>query len=44
MGELPEAERAASESLALPIFPELTQEEIDQVTGAIRTFFEQQHV
>jgi dTDP-4-amino-4,6-dideoxygalactose transaminase len=43
-GEFPEAERAASECLALPIFPELTQEEIDQVTRAIRTFFEQKHV
>jgi dTDP-4-amino-4,6-dideoxygalactose transaminase len=43
-GEFPEAERAASECLALPIFPELTQEEIDQVTGAVRTFLEQQHV
>jgi dTDP-4-amino-4,6-dideoxygalactose transaminase len=43
-GEFPEAEQAASECLALPIFPELTQEEIDQVTGAIRTFFKQKHV
>jgi dTDP-4-amino-4,6-dideoxygalactose transaminase len=30
--------------LALPIFPELTQEEIDLVTGAIHTFFEKRHV
>jgi dTDP-4-amino-4,6-dideoxygalactose transaminase len=43
-GEFPEAEHAASECLALPIFPELTPAEIDQVTGAICTFFRQQHV
>ncbi len=43
-GEFPEAERAASECLALPIFPELTQEEISLVIGAIRTFFEKKHV
>jgi dTDP-4-amino-4,6-dideoxygalactose transaminase len=43
-GEFPEAECAAQECLALPIFPELTQEEIDLVTGAIRTFFEKRHV
>jgi dTDP-4-amino-4,6-dideoxygalactose transaminase len=43
-GEFPEAERAAKECLALPIFPELTEEEIGLVTGAIHTFFERKHV
>jgi dTDP-4-amino-4,6-dideoxygalactose transaminase len=43
-GEFPGAECAARECLALPIFPELTQEEIGQVTGAIRTFLEQKYV
>jgi dTDP-4-amino-4,6-dideoxygalactose transaminase len=43
-GEFPEAEHAAEECLALPIFPELTQEEIDLVTEGIHTFFEKRYV
>ncbi|HEU4679589.1 MAG TPA: DegT/DnrJ/EryC1/StrS family aminotransferase [Terrimicrobiaceae bacterium] len=38
-GDLPEAERAAHESVALPIFPELRAEEIDAVVAAIRRFY-----
>jgi dTDP-4-amino-4,6-dideoxygalactose transaminase len=38
-GSFPEAERAAREVLALPIYPELTAEQIEQVAGAIRHFY-----
>jgi dTDP-4-amino-4,6-dideoxygalactose transaminase len=38
-GELPEAERAAREVLALPVFPELSPAQIDHVAGTIRRFY-----
>lgn len=38
-GQLPEAERAAHEVLALPVFPELSPAQIDHVAGTIRRFY-----
>jgi dTDP-4-amino-4,6-dideoxygalactose transaminase len=38
-GSLPVSERAAKETLAIPVFPELQAEEIDFVAAAIRSFF-----
>lgn len=39
-GDFPESERAAAETLALPIYPELTDEQIAYVAGKIRQFFQ----
>lgn len=38
-GDLPESERAAKEVLALPMFPELTRDENEQVVAAIAEFY-----
>ncbi len=38
-GSLPATEHAAAEVLSLPIYPELTDEQIDEVVAAIREFY-----
>jgi dTDP-4-amino-4,6-dideoxygalactose transaminase len=38
-GSCPEAERAAGEVLSLPIYPELTQSQLDEVAAAVRAFY-----
>jgi dTDP-4-amino-4,6-dideoxygalactose transaminase len=40
-GDLPEAERAAGESLALPVFPELTAGQQEHVVAKMAEFYEQ---
>ena len=38
-GQFPEAERAALDVLSLPIYPELTTSQLDEVVGAVRSFY-----
>src|SRR3954467_432745 len=38
-GSMPESEKAAEQVLSLPIFPDLTQGQLDEVAGAVRSFF-----
>ena len=38
-GDFPESERAATEVLALPMYPELRDAELEQVVAAIRAFY-----
>ncbi|HEY4305668.1 MAG TPA: DegT/DnrJ/EryC1/StrS family aminotransferase [Gemmatimonadaceae bacterium] len=38
-GSCPESERAAKEVLSLPIYPELTQGQLDEVVSAVRAFY-----
>jgi len=38
-GDMPESEKASEDSLALPIFPELTQDEISATAEAIAAFY-----
>ncbi|MEO7180745.1 MAG: DegT/DnrJ/EryC1/StrS family aminotransferase [Gemmatimonadaceae bacterium] len=38
-GQCPESERAAGEVLSLPIYPELTRSQLDEVIEGVRAFF-----
>jgi dTDP-4-amino-4,6-dideoxygalactose transaminase len=38
-GTCPEAERAADEVLSIPVYPELTRAQLDEVVDAVRTFY-----
>jgi dTDP-4-amino-4,6-dideoxygalactose transaminase len=38
-GSCPVSEQAASEVLSLPIYPELTRAQLDEVAGAVRAFY-----
>jgi dTDP-4-amino-4,6-dideoxygalactose transaminase len=38
-GQFPESERAAKEVLSLPIYPELTAAQRDEVIGTVRAFY-----
>jgi dTDP-4-amino-4,6-dideoxygalactose transaminase len=40
-GDFPESERAANQTIALPIYPELTKEMLSHVAAAIREFVAQ---
>lgn len=39
--DFPEAEKAAQEVLSIPMFPELTQEQVSRVCDTIRAFYEE---
>ena len=38
-GQLPVSEQASHEVLSLPVYPELTQGQLDHVIGTIRGFY-----
>jgi dTDP-4-amino-4,6-dideoxygalactose transaminase len=39
-GSIPESERASREVLSLPVFPELTHAQLDEVVDGVRSFFD----
>lgn len=39
-GSCPESERASKEVLSLPIYPELTRDQLEEVVDAVRSFYE----
>jgi dTDP-4-amino-4,6-dideoxygalactose transaminase len=38
-GACPESERASREVVSLPVFPELTREQLDEVARTVRAFY-----
>ncbi len=38
-GSCPEAERAAGEVISIPVYPELTRDQLDEVVAGVRSFF-----
>ncbi|HVF41056.1 MAG TPA: DegT/DnrJ/EryC1/StrS family aminotransferase [Gemmatimonadaceae bacterium] len=38
-GDFPESEKAASEVISLPVYPELRPDQLDEVIGAVRGFY-----
>jgi dTDP-4-amino-4,6-dideoxygalactose transaminase len=42
IGSLPNAECAAEQTLALPIYPELTKEQLQHVVNCVKAFYQQQ--
>ncbi len=40
LGDLPESERAQEEVISLPIYPELSEKQIEQITGTIAEVFD----
>jgi dTDP-4-amino-4,6-dideoxygalactose transaminase len=39
-GDFPVTEQVATRGLSLPMFPELTEDQIDYVVGSIKEFFQ----
>jgi len=40
VGDLPESEKASAETIALPVFPELTPDQLDHVASTIISFLQ----
>ena len=39
-GDMPEAEKAARETAAIPIYPQLTDEQLMEVVSGIKSYFD----